>query len=195
VLEILFKRFVRRDKTHQGSRKLHFERVGKQKYFMKKLLLSAAVLTLFSISLLIFQISCKKDAIAQSPTSCSELATVNITVTIPVGKSVFLSDRIDNNIMLQRKLDQNCTTFNSCQYNSDGYYIEYGLDFRAMGTSNTKIFVFKNIIPGLYYYDVDYVYYHVGAVKKACSTVKKEITLVAGQTYNLTISASEFTCQ
>jgi len=35
---------------------------------MKKILLSSAVLTLFSISILIFQLSCKKDAIAQSAT-------------------------------------------------------------------------------------------------------------------------------
>jgi hypothetical protein len=33
---------------------------------MKKLLLSSAALILFSISILIFQISCKKDAVAQS---------------------------------------------------------------------------------------------------------------------------------
>jgi hypothetical protein len=33
---------------------------------MKKLLLSSAALTLFSISILIFQISCKKDALAQT---------------------------------------------------------------------------------------------------------------------------------
>jgi hypothetical protein len=33
---------------------------------MKKLLLSSAALTLFSISILVFQLSCKKDAVAQT---------------------------------------------------------------------------------------------------------------------------------
>lgn len=36
---------------------------------MKKLLLSSAALVLFSISILVFQISCKKDAVAQTGTA------------------------------------------------------------------------------------------------------------------------------
>ena len=36
---------------------------------MKKLLLGSAALLMFSCAILIFQISCKKDAMAQSPTS------------------------------------------------------------------------------------------------------------------------------
>lgn len=165
---------------------------------MKKILLGSAALTLFAIFITIFQISCQKDAVAQTVSECSETATVNLTITIPLGKTVLLSEKVDNYVTLERKLDANCNTFNSCQYNSDGYLIEYKLDFRAIGTASTKTFVFKNIIPGFYCYYSEFIYSIVGSDRKSCSSPKrapqKEINLVAGQTYNLTIEASEFSC-
>lgn len=43
-----------------------FERVGKKTLFMKKLLLASVALTMFSISIILFQISCKKEVLAQA---------------------------------------------------------------------------------------------------------------------------------
>ena len=56
--------------THQGSRKLHFERVGITNTFMrKKLFLGSIALTTFALSIILFQVSCQKDVVAQNTTN------------------------------------------------------------------------------------------------------------------------------
>ncbi|MET3979005.1 hypothetical protein ABIB62_001574 [Mucilaginibacter sp. UYP25] len=44
---------------------------------MKKILLSTVVLIAFSLSIVLFQISCKKDAVAETPTLSAPIATTN----------------------------------------------------------------------------------------------------------------------
>jgi hypothetical protein len=55
---------------------------------MKKLILGSAALTLFSISILIFQISCKKDAVAQTTTYTLPPATTSTLGGIIVGNGL-----------------------------------------------------------------------------------------------------------
>jgi hypothetical protein len=56
---------------------------------MKKILLSAIVLTFFALSLLLFEISCKKTAKAQSPTYVLPVATTSkLGGVIPDGTTI-----------------------------------------------------------------------------------------------------------
>jgi len=150
---------------------------------MKKILLASTVLTFFSLSIILFQISCKKEAAAQSLTTCSELATVNITVTIPASKTLYLGT-VDDNVVTLRTPYPNSTVTLWCTYD---------LDIRSMGTAHTMTYTFKNVIPGNYEYCALFRF-PPGSSSNICNSAVKSINIVAGQTYNLTIAASEFPC-
>lgn len=151
---------------------------------MKKIFLASTVLTFFSLSIILFQISCKKSATAQSSTVCSELATVNITVTIPASKTVYQGTRDDNSVFLYTPFSPSLTTL-TC---------EYSLDMRPMGTAHTMTYSFKNVIPGNYDYGVIFRFPPGSSSGNICNSAVKNINIVAGQTYNLTISSAEFPC-
>ena len=148
---------------------------------MKKLLLGSAALTLFSISILIFQISCKKDAKAQSGTnSCSEIIIVNF----PSGFNPLNSTSFDNEngIVLESSASPNNNTENYTYFLSN-------YSFRDIGSLKQKTYTFKTNIPGSYTYSA--------SVRKSISPMDflqtyASINLVGGHTYNITINASDF---
>lgn len=147
---------------------------------MKKLILSSAALLLFSVSIIIFQISCKKDAMAQSGTSdCSDIATVIITVNFPGDFNPISTDDNENGLELTN-IHINPVAYPSwmCVYS-----------FRNVGSGKKKVYTFKSNIMGPYGW---------------FATVRKEpfpgiylstlgtLNLSAGQTYNVTINATDF---
>lgn len=151
---------------------------------MKKLLLSSGILLLFSLLIIVFQISCKKEATAQTTNSCSETATVNITVTIPASKTLYLGTRDDNGIFLDTPFDNT----------SDKLMTNYNFDIRTMGTGHTRTYTFKNVIPKFFNY---FASFRKGPSSSTdiCGSAVKQINILAGQTYNLTIASREFPCQ
>lgn len=150
---------------------------------MRKFFLSSAVLLLFSLSILIFQLSCSKEAEAQSTSTCSQTATVNVTVTIPASKTVSPSLRSDNSLFLRTPYSDNIGSLRT----------EYLLDMRTLGAAKTKTFTFENVIPGQFIYYASFRYGPTGS--SICGSPDKQISIQAGQVYNLEISAGEFPCQ
>jgi hypothetical protein len=69
---------------------------------MKRLLLGSAVLTIFAIAITLFQISCKKDAIAQAtnynltPATTTKLGGIIVGTGLVIDNAGILSTREDN---------------------------------------------------------------------------------------------------
>lgn len=124
--------------------------------------------------------SCKKEATAQATSSCSETATVNITVNIPANRTIYsLVDSTDY-VWLSG-------------HSSVTEKVIYVHDITTMGTAHTQLFTYKNVLPGDYTYFASF-HYGPNSVNDICSSAQKQQTIQAGQTYNISIDASDFTC-
>ena len=152
---------------------------------MKKLFLGSLALTVFSMSIILFQISCKKEATAQA-TNCSDLATIVATVNFPPTAVPCSTDGNDNGISFE-------TPYTFGTNNTNTYYVShsYYADFRTVGNASQKVFTFQSVVPGTYEWGA--------VIRKGCATpyngvgtVLRTINVVAGQTYNVTINASDF---
>jgi len=84
---------------------------------MKTILLSSAVLILFSISLIIFQVSCQKTAVAQTTTQTPDRILLKKQTQLQVGSTL---DSLGNTIPIYR-------------YGNDFYLVKYD------GTNLSKI--------------------------------------------------------
>lgn len=149
---------------------------------MRKLLLSSAILLVFSFSIIIFQISCKKEATAQA-TNCSDKVTIVATVNFPPSAVPCSTDGHDNGIDFETNY-----TFGANSYFESHLY---NADFRTVGNASQKVFTFQSVVPGTYTWGA--------SIRKGCATQYNGIhtdshiiNVVAGQTYNITINASDF---
>ena len=132
---------------------------------MKKLLLSSVILIFFSFSIIMFQLSCKKEAGAQQTNNCSETAKVVFTINFP-SSSTLGSIGLENENILP----------------TPEYRISYWKDFSDLNSSPIKTFTINNVIPGKFVYQA----------QSTLSTLNIPVTIVAGQTYNITINSSDF---
>lgn len=148
---------------------------------MKKLLLGSAALTLFSISIILFQISCKKEAIAQSTSNnCIDAGIVNFTINFPQSFNPNSTNKADNVVYL-RKDDT-----------PDTFIAEYHLFFTEVGSTKLKIFTIKNIVPGTYKWRAEVRKTDTFNDYVQNSTFLITLVIAAGQTYNITINAEDF---
>ena len=123
---------------------------------MKKLLMSSIVLTVFSMSIILFQFSCKKDAIAQTPTPVCDVKGTYIGLSTASGgaSSGLTYELRDNNFAVGRDQTNATVTFggyrNTCDSvvlsvyyttNSSYYLLEGKLDNNKTTISGT----FKNL--------------------------------------------------
>jgi|SRR5688572_2776169 len=123
---------------------------------MKKLLMSSIILTVFSLSIILFQFSCKKEATAQPPTPvCNVKGTYIGTRTTSGGSSSVLSyDLRENNFAVGFNSSEAAVTFggyrNTCDsvvlsvyytINSSYYLLEGKLENNKTTISGT----FKNL--------------------------------------------------
>ena len=154
---------------------------------MKKILMGSLALMLFSVSIIVFQVSCKKDATAQQVNVCSETATVVFDVSFPLNYNVSATERsADNGVELY-------TSKNSLNSSSNGTS-RYCQFFKYIGSILTKTYTMNNVIPGQYVY----VAYLTNAIPNSTpsnyknTTTSVPITIQAGQTYHFTINSADF---
>jgi hypothetical protein len=147
---------------------------------MKKLILGSVALTFFSISIIIFQISCKKEVIAQTLNQCSETGNINLSITIPSNKTTTAIGQ-DNGVYLESRYTAGI----------DSVTNSYTIDC-LIGGSHSKSVIFKNIIPGNYKLTMHFGYL-IPTGSNHCSAVKS-IIVEAGKTYNLSFIATDFPC-
>src|SRR5947208_378907 len=131
---------------------------------MKKLFLGSIALTVFSISIVIFQMSCRQDAVATPPNNCSQTATVTYTLNFPdTFHSAWAFITTDNSV-------------------NTGYRGNYRYTVSNLNSVHQTVLPFTNVNPGNY--DVE-----INASDSVTTVLHFSTTLniVAGQTYNITI--------
>ena len=149
---------------------------------MKRLLLSSVILLLFSFSIIIFQISCKKEATAQT-TNCSDMATVVATINFPSSAVPCSTGGGDNGFFLETPYTSPTTTYSF----SHSYYA----DFRNVGNASQKVFTIQSVVTGTYTWAAS-INTSCGQPYRGVGTGSHTINVVGGQTYNITINASDF---
>jgi hypothetical protein len=146
---------------------------------MKKLFLGSLVLLLFSFSILIFQASCKKTATAQTSYNCPQTSTIIFEINFPSNFSVSTTVHSSNNISIE---NENLSP-------EPNYKRAYWQAFKDVGTAHKKTYIFENVIPGKYEYKASAVSTDGTSFIQANIV---PITLIAGQTYNITINNTDF---
>ena len=153
---------------------------------MKKLLLGSLVLLIFSASITLFNISCKKESNAQpSQSNCANTATVIFTVNFPSDAAPRLGRASDNGIYLESESN---SIIDGAQdlYETHSYF----QSFSNVGNTSKKVFTFKNIVPAEFQYGAEIFGTSVNWIVK--STTSKTLKVEAGKTYDITINSSDF---